>query len=111
VIENRPAIDVIRQHDSKETLHYVDPPYPKSTRTDSGHDYNFEMTDEDHIELAKVLNSVEGMVVLSGYACDLYDKQLYPNWRRVQKKAFADGALERVEVLWINFPAEQGSLL
>lgn len=32
VIENKPAISVIRQHDSKETLFCCDPPYPQETR-------------------------------------------------------------------------------
>jgi len=100
VIENRPAIDVILQHDSSETLHYVDPPYVFSTR-DSGTDYAHEMTDEDHEALAEVLHGVQGMVVLSGYRCDLYD-QLYADWECVQRKALADGARERVECLWLN---------
>jgi len=42
------------------------------------------------------------MVVLSGYPCDLYDKDLYPRWKRIARKAFADGARERTEVIWLN---------
>lgn len=101
VIENRPAVEVIRQHDGPLTLHYVDPPYPSGTR-DDGADYGHEMTDDDHRELAAVLRSVEGMVVLSGYPCDLYDRELYPDWHRVTRRALADGARERTEVLWLN---------
>jgi len=100
VIENRPAIEVILQHDSSETLHYVDPPYVFSTR-DSGTDYAHEMTDDQHERLAEVLHEVQGMVVLSGYRCDLYD-QLYSDWECVQRKAYADGARDRVECLWLN---------
>lgn len=32
VIENRPAGEIMPQHDTLETLHYVDPPYPLETR-------------------------------------------------------------------------------
>jgi DNA adenine methylase len=46
-------------------------------------------------------------VVLSGYGCDLYDTELYPDWQRVEKLARADGSLERVEVLWKNPAAAQ----
>jgi DNA adenine methylase len=104
VIENRSAIDVIKQHDSDSTLHYVDPPYVKSTRyLGSGtHCYRHEMEDGDHRELAELLHAVKGMVVLSGYPCDLYDKELYADWVRVERQAFADGAKQRTEVVWMN---------
>ncbi len=60
------------------------------------------MTNEQHRELAELLHIAKGMVVLSGYPCDLYDLELYPGWKRVARKAFADGAKERTEVLWLN---------
>jgi DNA adenine methylase len=107
IIENRNAIEIIKQHDSLETLFYMDPPYVHSTRVGLGqnrknHAYRHEMTDADHIELADQLHSVDGMVVLSGYACDLYDHELYKGWHRQERKAYADGARERTEVLWLN---------
>jgi DNA adenine methylase len=104
VIENRFAKDVISQHDSVSTLHYIDPPYVKSTRylEEKTHCYKYEMSDEDHRELAALLHSVKGMVVLSGYPCDLYDNELYADWQRVERPSFADGAKERTEVIWMN---------
>ncbi len=102
VIENREAVDVIRLYDSRNTLHYLDPPYPLSTRTDPGSDYRHEMTDDDHRELAEVLHSVKGMVVISGYPCELYDEELYPDWHRVERPHLADGARPRTEVLWLS---------
>lgn len=103
VIENRPAIQVMTAHDRATTLHYVDPPYPHGTRSDSSRwNYRHEMTDDDHRQLAATLHDLRGMVVLSGYACALYDRQLYPGWRRVAKQTHADGARDRVEVLWLN---------
>lgn len=104
VIENRDALTCIRQHDTRLTLHYIDPPYPHSTRNmrRGNAEYVHEMTDDDHRELAKALHELDGMVVLSGYHCDLYDQELYPDWEFVETEALADGARKRVEVLWFN---------
>lgn len=105
VIENRPAREILDQHDGPEVLHYVDPPYPHSTRG-TGHSsdarYAHEMTDDQHRELAAQLQDLKGMVIVSGYPCDLYDQELYPGWMRVERPALADGAAKRTEVLWLN---------
>lgn len=100
VIEQRDAVEVILQHDHKETLYYVDPPYLPETR-DAGSDYRHEMTVEQHRKLAEVLHEVAGGVILSGYPSALYE-ELYGDWRRVERKALAEGARERVEVLWMR---------
>ncbi|MBC7844100.1 MAG: DNA adenine methylase [Gemmatimonadaceae bacterium] len=110
VIEHRPAVDVMAQHDGPLTLHYVDPPYPHDTRSSMRdgsrggvkHAYRHEMTDEDHRALARALHRLEGMVLVSGYSCALYDRDLYPDWTRVRRATFADGARPRVECLWLN---------
>ena len=99
LIENDNAADILKRHDYPDALHYVDPPYVHNTRSSGG--YSFEMTDEQHEELADVLNSLDGMVVLSGYACDMYDR-LYKGWRRVDKEVLADSRSKRVESLWLN---------
>lgn len=103
-VENRPALDVLRQYDNAAALHYVDPPYVKSTRNSKmrgGNVYRHEMTDDEHAELAAVLHGLEGAVVLSGYACPLY-AELYADWRTVTKAAYADSGAERTEVLWLS---------
>lgn len=102
-IENRPAIQVITRHDSSDALHYVDPPYPTSTRGDrwAGKAYRYEMGDDDHRELAGVLHQVKGMVLISGYRCELYD-ELYQDWQRVDRDTYADGRRKRVESLWLS---------
>jgi len=104
-IENRPAIDVIRLYDSKETLFYCDPPYVHSTRGDNNA-YDTEMTDEDHRDLAAVLNAVEGMVAVSNYDCDLMD-ELYPSekWKKHIAPPKTNHATKgtRIEVLWTNY--------
>lgn len=108
VIENRDALKVIDAHDGEATLHYVDPPYVHSTRDRDGQrqrDYRHEMKDDDHRRLAAALRGGKGMVVLSGYPCDLYDRELFPDWRRVERPHMADGARPRTEVLWLNAAA------
>jgi len=71
VIENKDALKLMPQHDSLETLFYVDPPYVLSTRKllnpYCGKGYRFEMTDSQHVELSAALHALKGMVVLSGY--------------------------------------------
>ncbi|MCG7520882.1 DNA adenine methylase [Ruegeria sp. Ofav3-42] len=101
VIEQRPAIDVMRTNDGPTTLHYVDPPYLPETR-DKGSDYRHEMTVDEHSQLLDDLQGLQGHVVLSGYASDLYDTAL-SGWRRVEIKTRADRAGERTEILWMNF--------
>lgn len=100
-VENKDAKAVMTQHDAASTLHYVDPPYVMATRSDVGADYAHEMDDAAHAELLAFLPTLKGMVVLSGYPSPSYDAAL-PCWRRVERKALADGAKERTEVLWLN---------
>ncbi len=106
IIERRPAIAVMQQHDSVSTLHYVDPPYLPETRNrknpyDPKHQYRHELTVDDHRELLDSLRGLRGNVVLSGYPSGLYDEAL-SGWMRVEREALADGARPRTEVLWIN---------
>lgn len=100
VLENNDALKVMRAHDGAETLHYVDPPYLPETR-DAGADYAHEMTVEQHETLLQGLRELSGMVVVSGYPSAIYDAAL-SHWKRVERGAYADGARERREVLWIN---------
>lgn len=106
IIESRDAQEIIEIHDGPETLHYIDPPYVHSTRGfDAGgthRAYRHELTDDDHRVLAELLHDVQGAVAISGYACPLYDDELYPDWRRFERRHLADGARERTEVLWLN---------
>jgi DNA adenine methylase len=108
VIENKEACAVIAQHDSPQTLHYIDPPYVRDTRNAHRDCYRFEMNDAAHAELASVLSAVRGMVVLSGYDCPLY-RDLYPTWQRVSISAHADGAADRTEWLWLNDAATRNT--
>jgi DNA adenine methylase len=105
VIENRDALEVIAQQDSPGTLFYVDPPYPLSTRNSNHQSYAQEMTDDDHRRMAEVLHRVRGMVVLSGYACPLYDRDLFRAWERHECrtiKSTNNASAPSTEVLWLN---------
>jgi len=106
VVLNRDACEVMSGHDGPETLHYVDPPYIMDTRSDAGKDYAHELTDTDHENLLDFLDGLQGMVMLSGYPHDIYDDRL-KHWTRITRKALADGAKARTEVLWLNPAAAQ----
>lgn len=110
IIESRPALKVMTQHDSPQTLHYVDPPYLPETRSkQTGGNYRHEMSSADHRALLDGLNGLEGMVVLSGYDAPLYRDAL-PDWRQVAVEtqgSGAQGSVNRTECLWINPAAQQ----
>lgn len=87
VIENRDALEVMAQHDSAKTLHYVDPPYPRETRSQLTHRakcYSHEMDEGDHEKLLVFLQGLEGMVLLSSYPNDLYSDALQ-GWTEIRK--------------------------
>ena len=105
-IEHDQAINVIKRYDSQDTLFYCDPPYPHDSRGDSKA-YQYEMTDEEHIELHKVLSKVKGKVAISSYHCELMDK-LYNDWHVYEEKPKRAHSIktERIEVLWTNYEPE-----
>ncbi|MBZ9559033.1 MULTISPECIES: DNA adenine methylase [unclassified Modicisalibacter] len=105
LIENRDALSVIAQHDSKRTLHYVDPPYPEETREkDHRSAYRYEMSNRQHLDLLDHLMNATGFVLLSGYDCDLYRNALR-GWRMARRQTQASGqrgSSRRTECLWLN---------
>lgn len=101
----RPAIGVIQQYDSEDTLFYCDPPYLPETRASGG--YEVDMTADDHRELAQQLLRCKGKVVLSGYPSELYE-ELFKGWRLLEfdmANHAAGGAAKRrqTECLWFNW--------
>lgn len=104
-VENAPAIEVIQRYDSPETLFYLDPPYVHSSRGDRS-TYRYEMTDDDHRELAKQLNKIRGRAVISGYRTELYDR-LFRGWQRVDAPRRRCGSVKtiRQESAWLNCSA------
>lgn len=120
IIECKPALEVIeqndRQKDGPQTVYFCDPPYLPSVRSSlAGHGrqygvYDHEMSIEDHRALAQVLREISGMAIVCGYACALYDRELYPDWQRIELQTVADGARPRTEVLWFNKAAAAAKL-
>ena len=114
LIENKPALDLIRQHDGDHTLFYVDPPYIFNTRfngADKRRIYRHEMDDSEHVKLLELMNQVKGFVVLSGYESDVY-LNLLKGWdiHKTQTRISAHvGTSIKTECLWIN-PACQAAL-
>ncbi len=106
-IENVPAIELIQRYDTKKTLFYLDPPYVHESRGDSNA-YAFEMSDAEHIELAGVLNMIEGRAAISGYRTKLYDK-LFKNWQRIDapEKICNSSKGLRQECLWVNYDLKE----
>ena len=102
-IENAPALEVIARYDTDQTLFYVDPPYVHASRGDASA-YGYEMTDNDHKELADVLRGIQGRAVISGYRTELYD-QLFADWRRVDAptRLCHSTRTPRQESVWVNF--------
>lgn len=84
-------------------LVYADPPYLGSTRSSLRKIYAHEMmSDEDHLELLGMLKSLPCMVMISGYASYLYERELR-GWRSLSFQAMTRGGFAATEWLWMNF--------
>jgi DNA adenine methylase len=100
IIENRDAIEVMEEFDGEHTLHYCDPPYPREVRSEA-RGYRHEYKRKDHIRLAAAVKNLRGMVLVSGYRCELYD-DLYARWHRVDKGVVVFRNKRATESLWLN---------
>lgn len=101
-IECRPALDIIREYDSPDTLFYVDPPYQFSVRLRPDHGYVHEMVDSDHRELLQLLQEVKGTVIISGKQSPLYEEML-DDWYREEHSIRSLNSQKKLsEVIWCN---------
>lgn len=102
----RSVFDVIPEYDSPETFYYLDPPYYQSTRV-SLNVYTHEMPQMDHLRLLRLIRTLKGSVVLSGYAHHMYDKEL-EGWDKVEIDIAAFSSplkgikSRRTEILWVK---------
>lgn len=106
LVENRDAVQCMQDHDTPDTLHFVDPPYLHDTRVQVAKNsaYRHDMTDVDHLTLLNCLRQLRGKVILCGYPNSLYS-DLLPDWACVSRITIANGragSVRRTECLWLN---------
>ena len=99
-IECRPAVEVIKRFNFPNVLIYADPPYLLNTRK-MKKQYQYEMTETDHVELLETLLQHEGPVILSGYDNELYNEYL-SGWIKYSIKTTAEKGAHRIETLWVK---------
>lgn len=99
-IECQDAIKLITQYNNPRVLIYADPPYMHETRSCT-QSYRHEMGDEDHVRLLDALNRHSGSVMLSGYANELYDRELR-GWKRHDVDVATTSGAVKTECLWIK---------
>jgi DNA adenine methylase len=101
------ALATIRATDAPSTFHYLDPPYPHSTRTAKKAYGAFEMNEADHRELLDLVRCLKGKVMISTYPSRLYDDAL-AGWTKetfdLANHASSSRKKDReVEVLFYNY--------
>lgn len=108
VILNDDFEKVIKQQDGPRTLFYCDCPYLHETRTVPDA-YAHEMSIDDHWRLLKVLSTIKGRFMLSGYPSAMYEDWAFAHeWscdsREIDNKASSKKEKDKeVECLWRNF--------
>jgi DNA adenine methylase len=108
MIDNRDFREIFRVYDAPYTLFYVDPPYIGREKYYAG-----GFTEQDHRDLANILNNIEGKAILSYYDNILLD-ELYPNWHRetyqVARQVVNGSNNKAEELLLMNFDNGQLTL-
>jgi DNA adenine methylase len=101
-IECKPAVEVIERYDSRQTLHYCDPPYPGS---DQGHYRGFRQ--EHFNELWAALSAAKGHAMVSCYPGAVTDEMAI-GWELATKPVKINAnrhqvqSSDRTEQLWIR---------
>jgi DNA adenine methylase len=100
-----PALDLIREFDAPDSLHYCDPPYLPETRSVLG-TYRFEMSESDHHELLAALRACRGAVIVSGYPSRVYSEALVGwmqiGWDMPNHASQSRTKTRRQECVWIS---------
>lgn len=101
------AINFINKYDHENCLFYCDPPYLASTRNCK--QYEFEMSDSDHLTLLNTLARIKGKFILSGYPNEMYSTVSHINkWKMISmdidNKASSKLTKDiKTECLWMNY--------
>lgn len=108
LIEHSDALKVIASKDTRDTFHYIDPPYIDA---DQGHYAGY--TEEDFCRLLEVLSMIEGKFLLSSYDSEmLSDFTVEQKWYRKEinlplsasKSTGSKARPRKVEILTANYP-------
>jgi len=98
------AISFLRGYDWRgDELVYCDPPYLIETRSCQRPLYRHEFTEEQHIELLRLIKCLPCMVMISGYYSELYATALN-RWRAARFTTTTRGGNIAEEWVWMNFP-------
>jgi DNA adenine methylase len=99
-VENTDALGLIKTHDFKDTLIYMDPPYVTETRKPNL--YKHEMTDKDHKRLLETVVKMKAKILISGYDNSLYNEVL-KDWNKLTFPAIDGKGNQKQEVVWFNY--------
>jgi DNA adenine methylase len=99
-------------YDSPDTVFFVDPPY-----VGKEHHYKGGFSYQDHVDLATILNNIQGKAIVTYYECDLVNS-LYKGWNRIEKDGYVGSSVVKKngkrkterELILTNFEEEQLSL-
>jgi DNA adenine methylase len=91
---------LMHQRFGPETLIYLDPPYVASTKNNRRY-YRHEYSDDDHLCLLSLVNSLQCRVMISGYPSRMYEEALRGWHRRDLINVSHSG--RRTERIWANF--------
>ena len=105
-VENRDALEIIKQYDSPETFFYLDPPYIDS---DCGHYKGY--TKADYTKLLEALTTLQGKFLLSSYPSEILNQYAEKqNWHRneIKQKTRVTHRSKKIktEVLLWNYDVE-----
>jgi len=106
MILSKPALEVIDQYDTADTLIYIDPPYSMHKRRSQAR-YKYEWAEKDHIDMVDLILKSKSMIMLSGYACPFYDMLVDSGWSQLSSKGWTQGLGPSEEFLWINLAAQK----
>jgi len=81
-IENTDALKVIMSRDTRDTFHFIDPPYVGANQ---GHYKGY--TEQDYINLLETLTNIKGKFLLTTYDSELLNKYVKENnWLQIKIK-------------------------
>jgi len=109
-ISNYDFREIFEKFNSSEVLIYCDPPYMHDVRCNKN-EYEFEMSEHDHIDLLKLSRMSLAKVAISGYDNDLYN-DILSDWHKEIAPEKRNTLLHstRSEVLWTNYDPNLNAL-